>query len=106
MWPETLADAGPWLVGAVVGVTVLVTAARKLWVFMRRVGHFLDDVSGEPERPGVPARPGLMERVATIEDRLGAVEHEVQTNQGGSLKDAVRRTESHVAELRRRSDDE
>ncbi|MFD0772657.1 hypothetical protein ACFQZ2_01830 [Streptomonospora algeriensis] len=104
MWPDTLTEAGPWLVGAVVGATVLIGAGRKVWVFARRIGHFLDDVSGEPERPGVPARPGLMERVAAIEDRLGHVEHEVQTNQGGSLKDAVRRTEVHMAELCRRSD--
>jgi hypothetical protein len=55
----------------------------------RRVDDFMDDWYGEPERPGVPARPGLMERVGGIEDRLGRVEHELHPNDGGSLRDAV-----------------
>ncbi|MDT0305054.1 hypothetical protein [Streptomonospora wellingtoniae] len=107
MWPGSLAEAGPWLLGAagVVGAAgVLIAAARKVWTFGRRVGHFLDDWTGEAARRGVEARPGVMERLCTIEDRLGAVEHEVRTNDGSSLKDAVRRTEVHMAELRRRSD--
>lgn len=96
-------DAGPWLLGAAAAVTaatVLGVAARRVLLFARRIGHFLDDVSGEPARPGVPARAGLMERVGAIETRLGTVEHEVQTNDGGSLKDSARRTERAVDRLR------
>ena len=33
----------------------------------RQIGHILDDISGEAARPGVPARPGLMERIQSVE---------------------------------------
>ncbi|MCI0687556.1 MAG: hypothetical protein L0Y54_10020 [Sporichthyaceae bacterium] len=62
---------------------------RRLASWVRRLGHFLDDWFGEDPRPGIPARPGVMTRLATIEDRLGVVEHEVTYNDGTSLKDAV-----------------
>lgn len=63
---------------------------RKCWPAVRKFTHFIDDVAGEPDRPGVPGRPGLMERVAYIE-------HEVKTNHGSSLKDAVKRVETQMA---------
>jgi hypothetical protein len=107
--PSWLAFAGLWVGGIaalVTGVTVIWVGLRKAGVnivrFVRRTVHLVDDLIGEPERPGVEGRPGVMERLAGIEDRLGAVEHEVQHNNGGSLKDAVRRTENAVAELTRR----
>lgn len=52
-------------------IAAAITAA---WALLARIGpllrkaaHFIDDVAGEPARPGQPARPGLMERVAVIE---------------------------------------
>ncbi|MEH0410996.1 hypothetical protein [Streptomyces scabiei] len=62
----------------------------------RRVDEFIDDWSGEPSRPGVPPRPGVMERMGGLEDRMGGLEeelqrikHELYPNSGGSLRDAV-----------------
>ncbi|MDX3237193.1 hypothetical protein PV392_16245 [Streptomyces sp. ME03-5709C] len=55
----------------------------------RRTNQFIDDFYGEEARPGVPARPGLMERMSGMEERLAAVYHEVFPNDGGSLRDAV-----------------
>ncbi|MCF3960595.1 hypothetical protein [Streptomyces fuscigenes] len=62
----------------------------------RRVDEFIDDWRGEPSRPGVPARPGVMERMVGLESRMGGVEdelgrikHELYPNSGGSLRDAV-----------------
>lgn len=78
----------PWL--AAIAVVVLVVV--KIWPLLRKLGHFLDDVAGEPARPGVPARPGLMERLARIE-------HEVFPNSGGSLRDRVDQTADAVAAL-------
>lgn len=78
----------PYLVTAVIGLIVglIVWLVKVAWPFVRKLSHFVDDVAGSPERPGVPKRLGLMERVALIE-------HEVKTNHGSSLKDAVKRIE-------------
>lgn len=78
----------PYLVTAVIGLVsgACVWLFKVAWPVVRKLNHFVDDVVGEPDRPGVPGRPGLMERVATIE-------HEVKTNHGSSLKDAVKRIE-------------
>ncbi|WP_144795686.1 hypothetical protein [Microbacterium paludicola] len=105
----TLADVLTW-----VGVLGAIFAAFK-WVIPlgRKVSHFIDDVAGEPARPGVPARPGLMERVTAIETTqeaqsgvlaehsktLATVNHEVTTNHGSSLKDAVKSVQSKVDDV-------
>ncbi|PRX90815.1 hypothetical protein [Allonocardiopsis opalescens] len=60
--------------------------------WLRRAGHLIDDLLGEPARPGVDARPGLMERVQRIE-------HEVTYNSGGSLKDKVRALDGKLGDL-------
>lgn len=48
----------------------------------RKVDKFLDTWNGEPERDGLPARPGLVDRVIRIE-------YQVHNNGGGSMKDDV-----------------
>lgn len=79
----------PYLVTTVIGLFIglVVWLVVKVWPFIRKVSHFVDDVAGAPARPGVDKRLGLMERVALIE-------HEVKTNHGSSLKDAVKRIEA------------
>ncbi|MFE0763667.1 hypothetical protein [Streptomyces smyrnaeus] len=69
--------------------TVVWRGLRGVLHLGRRVNEFMDDWAGEEERPGVPGRPGVMERVSAIEDRLERVEHELYPNSGGSLRDAV-----------------
>lgn len=58
---------------------------------LRRIDQFLDDWNGQAERPGVPRRSGVMER-------LDQLEH----NGGTSIKDQVARIEDklddHVTE--------
>lgn len=78
----------PYLIFTVIGMLIgaVIWLIKVFWPFVRKVSHFVDDVAGEPDRPGVPGRPGLMERVEHIE-------HEVKTNHGSSLKDAVKRIE-------------
>ena len=78
----------PYLITVVIGLLfgAVMWLAKVVWPVVRKLNHFVDDVVGEPDRPGVPGRPGLMERVAHIE-------HEVKTNHGSSLKDAVKRVE-------------
>lgn len=99
----TLADIAIW-----VAVAGFVFAMFKWLIpFARKLVHFLDDVAGESARPGVPARPGLMERLSVVEEKqdeqslslaqqsaaLAVVQHEVTTNHGSSLKDAVKKLE-------------
>jgi HAMP domain-containing protein len=53
---------------------------------LRKQRIFESDWNGEPARPGVPGRAGIMERVA-------AIEGELKPNGGGSLRDSVNRLE-------------
>lgn len=64
-----------------------------------RTGQFLDDWYGEGSRPGVPARPGVMERLSNVEGYLRSVQHEVKANSGASLRDAVDRANERLERL-------
>ncbi|APU20959.1 hypothetical protein [Actinoalloteichus sp. GBA129-24] len=97
----TIAQAAGWLAAVSVVVTVLARAVRWAGPRLRRLGHLIDDLSGEPARPGHPARPGLMQRVGTLEDRLGVVEErtrELKHNGGSSIKDAVHRVDAALSD--------
>jgi hypothetical protein len=97
---------------ALSAVAGAVTAASVLWlkvikpmrVFMSRAETFWSDWSGVADRPGVPGRPGMMVRMASNEAAVAEIRHEVQTNNGGSLRDAVNGTQAAVVELRRQMD--
>ncbi len=76
-------------VGAV--AEVLRRAGRGTLTTGRKVSRLVDDMLGEPPRPGLPdGRPGLMTRVGRIERRLDALE-ELRPNGGSSIKDQVDR---------------
>lgn len=91
-------------------ITVVLGALGVVWRWskgIRRVAvrfdQFADDWQGTEERPGVPARPGVMERLASFDDRLYSVdarvvriEHELHPNSGSSMRDAIDRVERHV----------
>lgn len=106
--------AGTWIISAAAVVTALVVlwrAALGLWRFARRVGYFLDDWNGSIARPGQSARPGAMERLASVEthmgrmcdrlgqveEKVGAIDHEMHPNSGTSLRDAVNRIEARAS---------
>lgn len=97
LWVEQLTVGE--VIGLVAGTALMVTVLAKTWRLFGRVKDLLDDLAGEPERPGVPARPALMQRVATIERGLADVHHQTHPNSGSSIKDTVNRTESKVNEL-------
>ncbi|MFC3996431.1 hypothetical protein ACFOVU_10920 [Nocardiopsis sediminis] len=84
-----LGGLGPWLIGAAAVVTAVGVLARPVWrtagflvSLLRKAGRFLDDWAGEPERPGVEARPGVMERLRTLEQSVAEVRREVRHNDG------------------------
>lgn len=115
-WISDLILLAPWAAA----ILALAWLAWKVWPVARKISHFIDDVAGEPARPGFDARPGLMERLATVEGkqddqtarlqsveqkqddlngRVAVVQHEVTTNHGSSLKDSVKRLEARVDKI-------
>lgn len=70
-------------------VTAVYLGGRWMLRTLRKLGDFLEDWSGEPPRPGVPGRPGVMDRLARIEAQL-------KPNGGSTLRDAVSRIEESV----------
>ena len=107
----TLAETIAWIAA----LTVIVVFAIRGWKLLGSLKDFMDDIRGEDARPGVPARPGLMVRLSSLEERsqqtgdkvdemsvsLAEVRHEVLPNTGTSLNDAVSRTEKAVEVLTR-----
>ena len=51
------------------GIIALAGVVWKIMPNLRRISHFLDDLMGEAARPGVPASPGILERLADVEVR-------------------------------------
>jgi hypothetical protein len=86
------------LVVAVFGC--LAWVVRYAWHVLRRTVHFLDDYAGEPARDGLPARPGFMARLGSVEHLLAKVVAETTPNGGGSMRDEVARTARDVADIK------
>lgn len=91
---ETVAAVagGVIAVGAAVGASVR-------WLHRRLQGleEFFTDWFGQPKRPGVPGRPGVMSRLEDLDHRVAGIEHELHPNSGASLRDAVDRIDAQTA---------
>lgn len=85
------------------GSAVLTFITVKVWPFVRKLNHFVDDVAGEPARRGVPARPGLMERMATVETDLRIVKAEVKNSHSSNLRNdldqVAEQLQGHISEV-------
>lgn len=80
---------------------------RKFHRFNARFDNFMEDWHGSEARPGVPHRPGVMERLSQqdaaldcINERLIIVESEVNPNGGKSMKDIVGRVDGNLNHIR------
>jgi hypothetical protein len=89
------------IVSAVLGALGLVgvVIVRPLRHTLADVREFLADWRGTPARPGRPASPGVPERLAGIEDRVGEVEQELRTNGGSTLRDIATTNRQAIAKL-------
>lgn len=103
-----IANIGAAMAGAIAIISGVWRIVKKLHHFTKTFDDFLEDWKGSESRPGVPARPGLMERIShqdetlkEINERLIIVETEVTYNNGKPLKDAVHRLDSTSATIRK-----
>ena len=60
-------DIVQWIVILGVLVTLAIRINKLVYPVWRKLEQMANDFSGEPERPGVPAKPGIMERIAKLE---------------------------------------
>ncbi|MFF9074937.1 hypothetical protein ACF1FX_27070 [Streptomyces sp. NPDC014646] len=96
-----------------VAAAAIAGGAGLLWRFVRgarrlaaKLDDFVDDWHGVAGRPGVPERPGVMARLARIEQQgdehaahLVRIDHELHPNSGQSLRDAVDRVDARTQRL-------
>ena len=118
-WPIPLAAAehpltGLQIAGALAGIITgfgvlcggalwVATRVRRYWEkhYVDRLadllGEFPTDWKGTPARPGVEARPGVMESIADLRRQVAMIQAETKPNGGASLRDAVARIETEMA---------
>lgn len=87
------------IAAALTAITVLVVKVGRPAVRMvGMLGEFLDDWRGASARPGVPARAGVMERLAELERATA----ELRPNAGRSMADVVHRIDARAERVERR----
>jgi hypothetical protein len=79
-----------FIILSVVSVSVLV----KAWPFITAVVKTVEIIGNLPEN-----YKAVFERLGSLEQKLKAVEHEVKTNGGSSIKDSVLRIEKRLDSL-------
>jgi hypothetical protein len=73
---------------------------RWAWRILRQTSRFLDDFFGEPARDGLPATPGVMARLGSLEGLVAHVVAETKPDHGKTLRDVIGRIETDVAGIK------
>lgn len=96
--PQFWVDNWQAAAGVVAGIGGLWALLRRAVPVLRKIGHLVDDLVGEPARPGHPARPGVMQRLQELDERTA----ELRPDSGGSIKDTVHRIDQRIEGIDRR----
>lgn len=108
-WISDLINVAPWLGGLALAVFVV----WKIAPVLRKFARVVDRITGVPEdkKTGQPAIPGIFETLdhqnVVLKEQsevLEDIRHEVQFNNGTSVKDGVTRLETDVGELKKKLD--
>jgi hypothetical protein len=83
---QFLMNYGP-IIWTVFLIVVIIGALVRVWPYISKLVKTIDIIAELPER------------LDKIESRIGSVEHEVKTNGGSSIKDAVKRIEDHLSKI-------
>ena len=85
---------------AVVSLVLARWPGRWIWRLLRGTMRFLNDWTGEPARKGVDTRPGVMERLQSVEKIVTEVRAETRPDGGPSMRDVVHQTSRDVADVK------
>ena len=86
------------VVGLITIIGALITCARWAYRQICSLQDLLEDWHGEQERPGVPGRLGVMERLNRIEKRVNSAAFNSQPNHGNSAYDEHTRLLKEILE--------
>ena len=83
------------LIGSAISIGVVtvavVTTVMKVWPIVRKLTSIINDMAGEPPRPGFDGRPGIMERLQKVEYAAYDAAYHVKPNHGESSHDYTRK---------------
>jgi hypothetical protein len=88
-------------------IIAVVVVVRKITPILKKLSNTLDDIQGERARPGVPARPGVMERLGNQDVALADIGDKVSHMAGNqavvvkSLEDLKDRANTNFRIARR-----
>lgn len=94
----TVSSLVVWLTFIASLLSALLIIKRRVQPFFTQLRNFLSDWSGEPARPGVKRKPGVMER-------LSGVEHQLLPNSGDTIYDVVHKLSRQVTDLAEKQED-
>ncbi len=70
-------DIVHWVVILGVLVTLAIRINKLVYPVWHKLEQMANDFAGEPERPGVPAKPGIMERISKLEQLVAELSDKI-----------------------------